>query len=245
MLKFIFILGAWGGGWATASTQLIVWNVGQGQWITKITQEYCFHFDMGGEISPLARVTTICRDRFNWIQLSHWDLDHVSFLSAFQKRIPRKCLIPPDTPAPTAHKKRLAQGIPLCTSAELQAWHEKASILHRPSVTAKGNQASTVIFLRSFSLLIPGDSPLKDERHWLHLAPNRTRGLLLGHHGSRTSTSLELLRQMPGLQWAVASARSGRYGHPHPEIRRRLQKNRIPLLRTEDWGHLHFLKNEK
>jgi competence protein ComEC len=45
---------------------------------------------------------------------------------------------------------------------------------------------------------------------------------------------------MPGLRVAVASARERRYGHPHQETELILRKFRVPLLRTEDWGNIHF-----
>lgn len=28
---------------------LVIWNIGQGQWVTAINETICFHFDMGGE----------------------------------------------------------------------------------------------------------------------------------------------------------------------------------------------------
>ena len=32
--------------------KLILWDVGQGQWATLISSDYCHHFDMGGEKAP-------------------------------------------------------------------------------------------------------------------------------------------------------------------------------------------------
>ena len=28
----------------------IIWNSGQGQWVTQVTNETCTHFDFGGEV---------------------------------------------------------------------------------------------------------------------------------------------------------------------------------------------------
>jgi competence protein ComEC len=67
-----------------------------------------------------------------------------------------------------------------------------------------------------------------------------SRILVLGHHGSRTSTSSLLLDHLPRLTAAVSSARFRKYGHPHARVRRDLAKRHIPLLRTEEWGNLHF-----
>jgi competence protein ComEC len=89
--------------------------------------------------------------------------------------------------------------------------------------------------------LIPGDSTAPQEKIWsYHGNMQKTGFLLLGHHGSRTSTSEELLSQLPHLKVAIASARFARYGHPHLEVVRRLKKYHVALLKTEDWGNLWF-----
>jgi competence protein ComEC len=63
--------------------------------------------------------------------------------------------------------------------------------------------------------------------------------LILGHHGSQTSSSQAFLTQArPGL--AIASARRARYGHPHRKVVSRLRQKKIPTLTTEDWGSLFF-----
>lgn len=64
------------------------------------------------------------------------------------------------------------------------------------------------------------------------------RVLALGHHGSRTSTSKDLLKELPNLKLAIASARKRRYGHPHRETVEALGKFKVPILSTEDWGNI-------
>jgi competence protein ComEC len=98
---------------------------------------------------------------------------------------------------------------------------------------------------RSTRVVVPGDSPIKEERQWLHglgaFAPGVRAAadfLILGHHGSRTSTGLDLLKSLPRLRGAIASARRARYGHPHREVELRLRKFRVPLLKIEDWNNI-------
>ncbi|MCB0348698.1 MAG: hypothetical protein KDD37_07675, partial [Bdellovibrionales bacterium] len=58
---------------------LIIWNVGQGQWTSYVTPSYCIHIDAGGEFYP-KQVERWCSRKTNYVQISHWDKDHYSFL---------------------------------------------------------------------------------------------------------------------------------------------------------------------
>src|SRR4051812_4322121 len=72
-------------------TGLIVWNVGQGQFVTLNLLEACLHFDMGGEEFPRA-VASVCRHKKNYFYLSHWDWDHIGFVQRAQRLLPDSCL---------------------------------------------------------------------------------------------------------------------------------------------------------
>ncbi len=62
--------------------------------------------------------------------------------------------------------------------------------------------------------------------------------LKLGHHGSRTSSSAAFLRAVsPGLA-LVSAPHYGRFGFPHPEVRRRLEAQGIPWAWTGRDGAL-------
>ena len=229
------------------STNLsVVWNVGQGQWFTRIENLRCLHFDAGGEVSAIQQVTKLCNFKKNFLFLSHWDWDHLSFVGALFRRLPNLCLF--DLPAgeASAVKKRIIQSLPRCESTP-----REIVVLDRPNnyvAQLPARQAKRLrIIANDFSQvfayndwLIPGDSPVKNERRWAQRVPKKIRILLLGHHGSRTSTSQDLLRHLPNVFVAISSSRFKRYGHPHKEIRRRLNDADITLLRTEDWGSLAF-----
>lgn len=92
-------------------------------------------------------------------------------------------------------------------------------------------------------VLAPGDSSTRAETTWASTLRNleETRYLIVGHHGSRTSTGEHLLKRLSRLRLAIASARQRRFGHPHPEVLERLSRHHIPLLRTEDWGNIHIV----
>jgi competence protein ComEC len=215
--------------------KVIVWNVGQGQWLTFIDGDDCWHFDMGGEHAPWKSVMKMCRSGNNYVSLSHWDWDHISFISRARNFLPNICLLVPPSGRPSPRKAEMLRGLSSC--------HRRADFIYwTPELGRTANANSRVFWNRS--LLIPGDSPRAQEKIWIHKLPAQalttTRILILGHHGSRTSTSLELLRSLPQVKQAIASSRYRRYRHPHKEVERELREFKVPLLTTENWGTIEI-----
>ncbi len=206
----------------------IVWNVGQGSWATWLQSNQCFHFDMGGESSPIKRVYKLCGGKMNHIYLTHLDYDHIRFLRRFASMVPRLCL----------HYPKLLK----------KAWMKKIKPCSFPfkgirqiSLGKKGDNSNegSVVYLIAGQVLITGDAPISQELKWYRQIPGRLRILVLGHHGSKTSTSVKLLDWVRP-RMAVASARKNKYGHPHQKVIRKLSQRKVPLLRTETLGHLFF-----
>ncbi len=242
MIKFLISISLFLSSVSKAS-ELIVWNVGQGQWVSEVHSRFCIHYDLGGEINPSSRARQACGNKMNLLHLSHWDWDHISFASSFAKSVRSACLVKWPEGAPSEYKMKKLKTISLCPPESLRLWESSEKTLFHTQKASHSNDLSEVVFSKDFQTLIPGDSPKTQEKKWAASTPSSGRGLILGHHGSRTSTSSYLLDQLPDLKWAVASARVNRYGHPHLEVRERLKLRKIPLLKTEDWGHLHFQKN--
>jgi competence protein ComEC len=115
----------------------------------------------------------------------------------------------------------------------------KISVWSPREISKDTNSRSHVVRFGDF--LMPGDSPRKQENLW-RLDPDfhSAKILVLGHHGSHTSTSEILLKSLPQVRMAVSSARWARYHHPSPEVITVLRRQHIALLRTEDWGNLWF-----
>lgn len=220
----------------------IVWNVGQGLWVTQVTPDRCMHFDVGGEFGRFKHIKLklrkLCAKKRNHILLSHWDLDHYLHIPDLVRNMSQVCW---QTQPTISFKKSilidriLALQIPYCTD---QAFSIKQWLPQSGKTT---NDRSLVQYANNF--LLPGDSPKKAEVQWAteFSEIRSTRVLILGHHGSRTSTSSALLAALPNLKMAIASARAARYGHPHQEVLNRLAQKKTPVLKTEDWGSIWFL----
>ncbi len=214
---------------------MIIWNVGQGAWTTVLVGEECWHFDMGGETFPKA-VEKLCRAKQNRLFISHDDWDHIGFIPRLASW-PRVCLYQSTRQISSPRKQKIFDHLLLCDS-KLQGLAQVREV--EDSVHGKeSNDLSRVYYLPIAQALFPGDSTSLEENWWARNTQNlKIKWWLLGHHGSQFSSSQKLMDELHHPWAAISSARYKRYRHPHPLIQARLKLNRIPLLRTEDWGDL-------
>lgn len=229
---------------------LVIWNVGQGQWVTYRENGFCLHLDMGGEKYPSSLVERHCQRLTNVLVVSHWDRDHINFIPTARKTLSQLCLYDsPPLPSSIHPKARGWRRKIAMALRELQSCDYKQTkftvsaytLLYRPNETNSNEQS--LIKLISHTILVPGDSIRKQELVWTKKTKPQLQTvttLILGHHGSKTSTSDELLRSLPQVRVAIASARKKRYGHPHAEVLARLKRFGVALLATEMWSHIHI-----
>ncbi|WP_053001257.1 ComEC/Rec2 family competence protein [Kosmotoga pacifica] len=108
------------------------------------------------------------------------------------------------------------------------------------------NDYSVVVLLRydKIAFLFPGDAEVTSEREMLQKGYDLDVTVLkLGHHGSKSSSSMEFLKAISP-EWAVASVGKGnRFGHPAVETIEKLQELNIKLLRTDELGNIVMLSD--
>lgn len=213
---------------------VIFWNVGQGQWVTAVTPDECQHFDFGGDISSWREnqnlFLKLCKQKQNTLYLSHPHLDHYAYYSMMAKQLPRLCWQELDHTSVPAN--RLTRKISLCAKSN----DSHQTRIYKPTEFSNKNDSSLVY--RYKNILIPGDSSKRMEKDWVkRLKMHNFNYLLLGHHGSRTSTSDLLLKSLPQIKMAIVQSRMAKFNHPHKEVLERLKHHRVPLIKTEDWGN--------
>lgn len=92
--------------------------------------------------------------------------------------------------------------------------------------------------LHGIRYLILGDAHKKQEELIVRMNPTfKVDVLKLGHHGSDTSTSDQLLKST-NPSFAIISSRPSVYNHPRPEVMRRLYNHDVIPLETSKEGNI-------
>ena len=97
------------------------------------------------------------------------------------------------------------------------------------------------------SFLLTGDSPIPIENVLVNLDPKILDSDVLkaGHHGSKTSTSLEYAQAVSPEYAVISAGKDNTYGHPHKEVLDILEKVGAKIVSTADSGTLKFETNGK
>jgi competence protein ComEC len=110
------------------------------------------------------------------------------------------------------------------------------SLLHENYEESNEDSAIYLLQLHNFSLLITGDAYHTQERKLIDMYHDlRTDVLLVGHHGSRTSTHPDFIAHIQPIL-SIISAQQSIYGHPHRETLRTLQKHQSTIVELEKHG---------
>ena len=90
-------------------------------------------------------------------------------------------------------------------------------------------------------ILVTGDRSEFGE--WLLMTSNelpKVDILIAGHHGSKHSTSQELLETVQPEIVMISAGKDNRYGHPAPELIKRLEDFGCTVYRTDENGTICY-----
>lgn len=95
------------------------------------------------------------------------------------------------------------------------------------------------------SVMLTADSPISKEFYIMGKDKKAldVDVLKLGHHGSRTSSSLEYLKATSPHVAIISAGLNNQYGHPHQEVLEKLASLHIPYLATYEKGTIECLSN--
>lgn len=90
--------------------------------------------------------------------------------------------------------------------------------------------------------LLPGDIDKRVERWLVKTYGDALKAdvLVVAHHGSRTSSSLEFLEAVQPMQAWISAGFNNRFRHPHPKVVERIQSAGIELYQTAVAGRLRM-----
>ena len=207
-----------------------------------------FSEDDVGERVVLPALRALDVDELELVVATHPDADHVEGLFTVLERLPVGTLVTGPAAPGNALDDRLRaiaveRGVAVHVAARAETiqvgsrGEASLEVLHPPAGGGGGsaNEESVVLLLRyrgvAAVLLLADVGSVTEAR----LALPRVAVLKVGHHGSRHSTSLALLRATAP-ELAVISVGRNNYGHPHESVVARLAEAGVPTLTTQEHG---------
>lgn len=108
---------------------------------------------------------------------------------------------------------------------------------------SSGNNNSVVLKMsyKGISFLFTGDLEYEGEQSLISSKRDiRAHVLKIGHHGSATSTSEEFLSTVSPIYGVITVGADNNFGHPSPEVIKRLEERGITVFRTDINGAVTF-----
>ncbi|MCF9034914.1 DNA internalization-related competence protein ComEC/Rec2 [Acinetobacter nectaris] len=237
-----------------------VLDVGQGQSIFIRHYDYNMLVDTGGHFNEsnfsLAKSILLPFLMKNGVAdldqvlLSHLDQDHSGAFSVLKQNMPIKHVMSNHEPSDLEGIKKFAY----CHEGQFIHYDRLKVQILSPNldglqhIEKSANEYSCVVYLsyenenkKRLNFLIMADVGNETEQRLMKEYPNLPVDILvLGHHGSKNSSSEAFLRHYQP-QIAIASAGyNNRYGHPHTDVINRLEKLSIPLWITSETGAIQM-----
>jgi competence protein ComEC len=241
----------------TGALQMAVLDVGQGLSVVLQTTNHTLLYDAGPRYSddadsgsriiiPYLRGQGI--GRLDGMLISHDDNDHTGGAASIMKAMPVGWM---GSPLPSGHALAgMARKDLPCFAGQSWVWDGvRFEMLHPayPSyadASFKDNDRSCVLKVISShgSVLIAGDIEKGSEEELLARAAHSLKAnvLVAPHHGSKTSSTPDFVRQVnPGAAVFTAGYRN-RFGHPKPEVLQRYRENGSRIYRSDMDGAVMF-----
>ncbi len=236
----------------SAAPSFTTLDVGQGQCLIFETGSGVVMVDCGGNTDnagDLAADHLISRGvrRIALLVLTHYDQDHVGGVPELLSRLPADVILMPDTQEEGRREIEAAafgsgaRVYPLSGTMDAALGSCQFQI-YAPELGGTGNDACLAVRaqLPALSVLVTGDMDLEAERRLIaRCHPEKTDILVAGHHGSKTSTSTELLREIQP-QAVVISVGRNSYGHPAQETLGRIEQAGAAICRTDLTGTIYI-----
>jgi competence protein ComEC len=188
-------------------------------------------------IAPALRALGV--ERLDLLVLTHQDTDHVGGAASVMENFPVEAL---RSSLPAGHPLLGMAPAPLaCAAGERWSWDGvQFELLHPQAGVAaarRGNDLSCVLKITAGrrSMLLTGDIERAAELDLVRRSGSALRAdvLLVPHHGSRSSSTDELLAAVrPALAVAPVGYRN-RFGHPNAEVLERYRAAGIAMRRTD------------
>jgi competence protein ComEC len=222
-------------------------DVGQGLSAVVRTSTHTLVFDTGARFSPrfdtgsavlVPYLRAVGVARVDTLMVSHGDNDHIGGADSLLAALPvaRRLSSVPD---------RLAGAQP-CVAGDRWEWDGVTfTVLHPPpGGSGRDNNASCVLYVQGAhgSVLLPGDIEARAERCLVRrYGPKLAADILVApHHGSKTSSTCDLIAQVQPKHVLFPVGYRNRYHHPYPPVLARYAQTGAQLYDSAASGALDF-----
>ena len=228
-------------------------DVGQGQCLILQSQGEYYMVDCGGDSGDTAadRAAQFLFSqgifRLDGVIVTHYDADHAGGIAQILDRVKVDKVYLPVLAGESDIRDEIVQ-----KHSEIVSWVEESVYLPLPNgslsiypsfVTEDDNESSLCILFQpeNCDILITGDRSEEGEMALLEYTDLPDLEILVaGHHGSRTSTSWQLLNETRPEIVIISVGEDNRYGHPAWETLERLSLFGCSVYRTDTEGSIIF-----
>lgn len=234
---------------AKGEVQLSIIDVGQGLSVLVQTKHHALLYDTGANANAGERIINpylawLQLRRLDTLMISHNDKDHTGGADALLAQFTPKQVMYSASP----EGYQLAPSIPqrLCYAGQQWHWDEVHFQVLSPIVGVnydKDNNRSCVLRVsgQGFSVLLTGDIEAPAEKILVKQATHLQSDILvLGHHGSKTSSTPEFLAQVKAQLAIVSAGYRNQFNHPSPPVIQRLIQSQTVIDNTIDHGTLRY-----
>jgi len=232
--------------------RVTVFDVGQGQSILVQYQGKNYLVDCGGDSDRVAADTVSHHllsegiTRLDGILVTHYDKDHAGGLPNLLTSISADTLYLPDVEDETGTKSVLSQTqshVVWISEVKSVSYSDMQFTMIPGEHVSRDNERSMCILfqIENYDILITGDRSAVGEKALLQAVElPKVDVLVIGHHGSGTATSLELLQAVQPDVAVISVSQDNYYGHPSGEVLYRLRLFECSIWRTDRDGTIVF-----
>lgn len=207
-------------------------------------------YDAGGIAAD--HLATMGCGTLDYLILTHYDYDHISGVAELLARARVDTLLLPDVSDDAGARFRVElaarnHGVDI-QYVEVETVYtlgESSLTIYPPGDVEGDNEQGLAVLCTygDYDLLITGDRNMAAERQLIadHDLPD-IEALVVGHHGSKSSTSKELLEALTP-ETGIISVGDNSYGHPTEDALRRLVLADVEIYRTDKQGTVHLSVN--
>jgi competence protein ComEC len=237
-------------GIPSGGLELHVLDVGQGQTLLLRSGNANAMVDCGGPSArgtlstALSRLSALDITYLDLLVITHHHADHSNAVPALLEFIEVGLIVMPEEPeTPLFHEVWDAAGahnVPVLLLEQDISFRFGESRLYlfapRPGRSGNENGIAVLCLWSFYGTAITGDLGFASERNLLARYDWPTvESIVVGHHGSRHSTSAEWLATLQP-RYGFISVGHNSYGHPAPDLMARLEAANVEVYRTDQHG---------